>query len=72
ENLAGVTIPIKFSNNLYEPSYSLDMGALFGNIAKQKLNERKSDFLKSKLGGDDKASSTKEKGKELLKGLFGK
>ncbi|NND82895.1 MAG: AsmA family protein, partial [Gammaproteobacteria bacterium] len=42
ENLAGVTIPIKFSNNLYEPSYSLDMGALFGNIAKQKLNERKS------------------------------
>ena len=71
KDLAGLTIPIRFSNNLYEPSYSLDMGALFGNIAKQKLNDKKSEFLKSKTGVDIDVSTSKEQGKKLLKGLFG-
>jgi len=72
KDLAGVTIPIRFSNNLYEPSYSLDMGALFGNIAKQKLLDKKSSFLKSKIGADVNVSTNKDKGKKLIKGLFGK
>lgn len=72
KDLAGVTIPIKFSNNLYEPSYSLDMGALLGNIAKQKLRDKKSEFLKSKIGGDVNVSTDKDNGKDLLKGLFRK
>lgn len=72
KDLAGLTIPIRFSNNLYEPSYSLDMAALFGNIAKQKLKDKKSAFLKSKTGGDIDISTNKEQGKKLLKGLFGK
>ena len=72
KDLAGITIPIRFSDNLYEPSYSLNMGALFGNIAKQKLKDKKSEFLKSKIGADVNVSTSKEQGKKLLKGLFGK
>jgi len=72
DDLVGVTIPIRFSNNLYEPSYSLDMGALFGNIAKQKLKNKKSEFLRSKTGVDVDVSTSKEQGKKLLKGIFGK
>lgn len=47
EDLNGLTIPVKLTGNLYDPSISLDLKALLDAKAKQKLDEKKEE-LKSK------------------------
>ncbi|MDN5862482.1 MAG: AsmA family protein, partial [Salinisphaera sp.] len=71
EELAGYTIPISVSGNLFSPSYSLDLSGALKAVAKQKLAEEKAELkekarnkiqeeLSDLLGGDNKADAPAE------------
>jgi len=64
DKLKGITLPIRLSGDISSPKYSLDMKALYRSLVKAKVDEKKSEFLKEKLGieGGDKLST-----KDLLK-----
>jgi len=67
ENLNGITLPIKLKGDLLAPSYSLDTKALYTALAKQKVDEKKAELLKDKLGIENGADlSTKDVAKEYL------
>lgn len=67
EKLKGVTLPIRLKGDLTSPSYSLDMKAMYKALLKQKIDNKKSEYLKEKLGieGDGKLST-----KDALKGFL--
>ncbi|HYD79047.1 MAG TPA: AsmA family protein [Paucimonas sp.] len=60
--LKGVTVPVRLSGPFAAIGWKIDFGALAGDIAKQKLDEKKED-VKKKL---------QEQLQDKLKGLFGK
>lgn len=71
EELAGYTIPIELSGNLFSLDYSLNLDEALKNIAEQKLQEEKAE-LKKKLDKEAKEQKKKLRNKvqEELKGLF--
>lgn len=60
--LKGITIPVKLTGPFTAIDWKIDFGAMVGDIAKQKIEERKEE-IKTRVG---------DKLKESLKGLFGK
>lgn len=69
EKLKGITLPVRFTGALTSPKYSLDTKALFKSALGSKVDERKEELLKEKLGieGGGKLSS-----KDILKAAIGK
>jgi len=70
--LAGdrLNVPLLITGTLQAPSYGLDSKALTAKVqeqAKHKIQEALDDFLK----GTTKPEDLKQKGQDLLKGLFG-
>jgi AsmA protein len=65
DELKGVAIPVRISGTFSKPSYTPDLAAAFGDVAKEKAKEKiekkTQKLLKDKLGDDSK---------QLLKGLF--
>jgi AsmA protein len=68
EHLNGVTIPVRLSGAMTQPSYAIDMKELYKSMARKKIDEKKSQFLEEKLGikGGEKLSS-----KGLLQSVLG-
>ena len=67
DKLDGITLPIRLRGSLTAPKYSLDLKALYASLAKQKVNEKKTEFLQEELGIEtDGDASTKD----ILKGLL--
>jgi AsmA protein len=65
--LEGIPIPIRLRGSLYAPRYSLDLNALLKALAKHKISEQKSAYLKEKLGVEGGGElSTKEILQQLL------
>ena len=64
DNLKGITIPVRFTGDITEPEYKIDFKALYESVAKQKVDEKKDEYLERKLGveGGSQLSS-----KELLR-----
>jgi len=67
DDLKNLTIPIKITGNLTDPSYGLDMGKLLESQAKEKVKEQVEKRLGDQLG--DKLPGQLKDG---LKGLFGR
>jgi len=65
DELKGVAIPVRISGTFSKPSYTPDLAAALGDVAKEKAKEKiekkTQKLLKDKLGDDTK---------QLLKGLF--
>ncbi|UCC56869.1 MAG: AsmA family protein, partial [Gammaproteobacteria bacterium] len=66
EDLKGVAIPVRIGGTFSKPTYTPDLAAALGDVAKEKakekIEEKAQDLLKDKLG-DESAD-------QLLKGLF--
>jgi len=65
DELKGVAIPVRISGTFSKPSYTPDLAAALGDVArekaKEKIEKKTQKLLKDKLGDDTK---------QLLKGLF--
>jgi len=66
DKLKGLTIPIKLTGSFESPSYSIGWSELYKSLAKQKVEDKKAELLKEKLGLDGKDTSTKGVLKQLL------
>lgn len=67
EELAGITIPIKLSGNLFSPDYSLDLAGALKAVAEQKLQQEKEELKKELMGEiqEEKQELQKEIQKEI-------
>ncbi|HEX6003507.1 MAG TPA: AsmA family protein, partial [Burkholderiales bacterium] len=69
-DLQGVTVPVRVTGRLDDPSYKLDFAAIATEAAKKKVESTVREQLEKRLGGG------KDKGggslKDQLKGLFGR
>jgi AsmA protein len=79
EDLRGVTVPVRVSGPLSAPSYKLDFGSVVTDTAKQKLEQRVTDELQKRLGGEAAKDGAAPEGakpggsaRDALKGLFGR
>jgi AsmA protein len=66
-----LSLPLIITGTVQTPSYGLDSKALTGKVqeeVKKKVNEAIGDLLK----GSTKPDDLKQKGQDLLKGLFGR
>ncbi len=72
DKLKGVTIPVRFTGPMANLKYSVDMKALAKSLLGDKLEQKKEDYVKRKLGieGGGKAS-TKDLLKSALKKKYG-
>ena len=71
-DLQGVTVPVRVSGPLEEPSYKLDFAAIATDAAKQKIESGVRQELERRLGGDTKDGKSGGGLKDQLKGLFGR
>jgi len=66
DDLKGVAIPVRISGTFSKPTYTPDLAAALGDVArdkaKAKIEKKTQKLLKDKLGD--------ESTKQLLKGLF--
>lgn len=67
EELAGFTIPINVSGNLFSPSYSLDLSGALKSVAKQKLQEEKAELIEKVQ--EEKAQLRKKASEEIQEEL---
>ena len=51
DNLAGLTVPVRFSGPFTDLKYTLDFGAMVGEVAKQKVQTGIKDKLQEQLKG---------------------
>ena len=66
DKLKGLTIPIKLTGSFESPSYSIGWSELYKSLAKQKVEDKKAELLKDKLGLEGSDTSTKGILKQLL------
>ena len=71
-DLQGVTVPVRVSGPLDEPSYKLDFAAIATDAAKQKLEATVREQLDKRLGGGSKDEKAGGSVRDQLKGLFGR
>jgi AsmA protein len=64
-------LPLLISGTTQNPSYSLDMKGLTGNVQKQ-VQEKVKGAIEGVLQGTTKPADLKKEGQELLKGLLGR
>lgn len=80
-SLRGVPIPLKISGSLRDPSYSVDIGKVVEERAKQEIQKRAAEELQKRIGIPAPSGTTEGSGEpvpavpplqDLLKGLIGR
>lgn len=71
-DLQGVTVPVRVSGPLDDPSYKLDFAAIATDAAKQKIESTVREQIEKRLDGGAKGGKEGGSLKDQLKGLFGR